>query len=73
MFDFYVEKGGNFIDTANIYTNGTSERYVGELVAPIRSQMVVATKYSINPPPFPGLPVPRLHLFVTIAPRCIQF
>ncbi|ELR15354.1 Aryl-alcohol dehydrogenase (NADP+), putative [Acanthamoeba castellanii str. Neff] len=56
MFDFYVEKGGNFIDTANVYTNGTSEQYVGELVAPIRSQMVVATKYSINLPPFPGLP-----------------
>ena len=73
MFDFYVEKGGNFIDTANIYTNGTSEQYVGELVAPIRSQMVVATKYSINPPPFPGLPVPMLYLFVIIGPRCIQF
>ncbi|ELR21933.1 oxidoreductase, putative [Acanthamoeba castellanii str. Neff] len=56
MFDYYVEKGGNFIDTANIYTNGTSEQYVGELVAPLRSQMVVATKYSINAPPIPGLP-----------------
>jgi aryl-alcohol dehydrogenase-like predicted oxidoreductase len=56
VFDYYVEKGGNFVDTANIYTEGTSEQYVGELVAPIRSQMVVATKYSINPPSFFGAP-----------------
>ncbi|HSK35990.1 MAG TPA: aldo/keto reductase, partial [Actinomycetota bacterium] len=33
MFDVYAEAGGNFVDTANNYTNGTSERIVGELVA----------------------------------------
>src|SRR4030095_13422960 len=26
------EAGGNFIDTANVYTNGTSERFVGEFI-----------------------------------------
>jgi aryl-alcohol dehydrogenase-like predicted oxidoreductase len=25
MFDLYRERGGNFIDTANFYTNGSSE------------------------------------------------
>ena len=29
----YVDAGGNFIDTANNYTRGTSETYVGEIIA----------------------------------------
>ena len=29
IFDAYVEAGGNFIDGANMYTNGTSEKYIG--------------------------------------------
>jgi aryl-alcohol dehydrogenase-like predicted oxidoreductase len=33
MFEAYAGAGGNFVDTANNYTNGTSERIVGELVA----------------------------------------
>ena len=33
IFDAYVAAGGNFIDTANRYTEGTSERYVGEFIA----------------------------------------
>ncbi len=45
--------GGGKIDTANIYTEGTSEKFVGELLNGIRSQIVVATKYSSNPY-FPG-------------------
>jgi aryl-alcohol dehydrogenase-like predicted oxidoreductase len=61
LFDLYVEKGGNFIDTASIYTEGSSERFLGELVAPMRSQIVVATKYSSNPPPFPSLPLQARH------------
>jgi aryl-alcohol dehydrogenase-like predicted oxidoreductase len=51
-------------DTANIYTNGTSERYVGELVAPMRSQMVVATKYSSNV----AAGGPTVHQLSTILP-----
>ena len=31
IFDVFVEAGGNFIDTSNNYTNGTSERYVGRI------------------------------------------
>ena len=48
IFDAYAEAGGNFIDTANLYTNGTSEKYVGEFVAGDRDHFVVATKYSLS-------------------------
>ena len=47
MFDAYAEAGGNFIDTANRYTNGTSERYVGDFVSADRDHFVVATKYTL--------------------------
>lgn len=47
QFDAFAAKGGNFIDTANVYTKGTSERFVGEFVKPDRDRFVVATKYSI--------------------------
>jgi aryl-alcohol dehydrogenase-like predicted oxidoreductase len=51
IFDAFVEAGGNFIDTANHYTNGTSEKIVGELIRERRSEMVLATKYTLNPRP----------------------
>jgi aryl-alcohol dehydrogenase-like predicted oxidoreductase len=47
MFDAYAEAGGNFIDTANRYTEGTSEKIVGELVRSDRERFVVATKYTL--------------------------
>lgn len=47
IFDAYANAGGNFIDTANRYTNGTSEKYVGEFVAADRDHFVVATKYTL--------------------------
>lgn len=46
IYEAFRSAGGNFIDTANIYTNGTSEKYVGELIASEREALVVATKYS---------------------------
>jgi aryl-alcohol dehydrogenase-like predicted oxidoreductase len=48
MFEAYVEAGGNFIDTANRYTDGTSERLVGEFVRGDRERYVVATKYTLT-------------------------
>ena len=48
IFDRYAEAGGNFIDTANNYTNGTSERFVGRFVAADRDHFVVATKYTLT-------------------------
>jgi aryl-alcohol dehydrogenase-like predicted oxidoreductase len=47
MFDAYAEAGGNFLDTANRYTEGTSEEYVGEFIASDREHWVVATKYTL--------------------------
>ena len=32
IFNTYADSGGNFIDTANRYTNGTSEEFLGELL-----------------------------------------
>lgn len=48
VFDAYAEAGGNFIDTANSYNAGTSERFVGDLLAGERERFVVATKFSLN-------------------------
>lgn len=47
QFDLFAAAGGNFLDTANVYTKGTSERFVGEFVKGDRDRWVVATKYSI--------------------------
>ena len=47
IFDAYVAAGGNFVDTANRYTEGTSERFVGEFIAADRERFVVATKYTL--------------------------
>ena len=46
IYDAFREAGGNFVDTANNYTNGTSEKFVGEFIASERSQIVLATKYT---------------------------
>jgi aryl-alcohol dehydrogenase-like predicted oxidoreductase len=51
LFDRFAEAGGNFIDTANYYTGGTSERIVGELVSRERERFVVATKYTLSSRP----------------------
>jgi aryl-alcohol dehydrogenase-like predicted oxidoreductase len=48
IFDAYVEAGGNFIDTANLYTSGTSERLVGRFVAGDRQRFVIGTKYTCS-------------------------
>lgn len=46
IYDAYRAAGGNFIDTANIYTNGTSEEFVGEFIHDHRQEIVLATKYT---------------------------
>src|ERR1700737_2110393 len=46
VYETYREAGGNFIDTANFYTNGTSESFVGEFVKGHRESVVLSTKYS---------------------------
>lgn len=46
VYDAFREAGGNFIDTANLYTNGTSETYLGEFMQSHRQSIVLATKYT---------------------------
>lgn len=48
VFDVYANAGGNFIDTANRYTEGTSERLVGEFTKADRDHFVIATKYTLK-------------------------
>jgi aryl-alcohol dehydrogenase-like predicted oxidoreductase len=43
--------GGNFVDTANVYTNGSSEKMLGEFFGEKRQQIVLSTKYTINTHP----------------------
>jgi aryl-alcohol dehydrogenase-like predicted oxidoreductase len=49
IMDAYAEAGGNFLDTANVYKLGTSEKIIGEyLTNHDRHQFVVATKYTLK-------------------------
>ncbi len=48
IMEAFANAGGNFLDTANFYKGGTSEKIVGEFVSSRdRDQFVIATKYSL--------------------------
>ena len=53
LFDQFLEAGGNFIDTADLYTNGNSEKMLGQFVkdSNSRDRVVIATKFSYNAEP----------------------
>ncbi|MBD2461438.1 aldo/keto reductase [Oscillatoria sp. FACHB-1407] len=53
MFNTYVDAGGNFVDTADLYTNGTSEMWTGKFIAErnLRDRIVVATKFTYSSDP----------------------
>jgi aryl-alcohol dehydrogenase-like predicted oxidoreductase len=53
IFDAYRDAGGNFIDTADIYSSGKSEEMVGRFIADTgsRDNMVLATKFAFNGQP----------------------
>jgi aryl-alcohol dehydrogenase-like predicted oxidoreductase len=53
VFDGYIEGGGNFIDTADGYTNGKSEELLGHFIAErgLRERLVLATKFTFNADP----------------------
>src|SRR5258706_1444558 len=46
VYDAFRNAGGNCIDTANFYTNGTSESFLGEFMKRHRESVVLATKYT---------------------------
>lgn len=57
IIDRYIELGGNFIDTANFYTKGHSEKIIGDHIGrhpARRDRLVLATKFSGNL--YPGDP-----------------
>lgn len=48
IYDAFIEAGGNFLDTANIYSQGHSEAMLGDFMAEDRERLVLATKYANN-------------------------
>jgi aryl-alcohol dehydrogenase-like predicted oxidoreductase len=51
MLDLYLDRGGNFVDTASNYTDGESEEQLGEMLAGRRDRIVLATKYTLTSRP----------------------
>jgi aryl-alcohol dehydrogenase-like predicted oxidoreductase len=47
MIKFALDRGINFIDTADVYSRGESETQVGEAIKSIRQDLVVATKFRL--------------------------
>lgn len=48
IFDAFAQAGGNFIDTANYYNFGSSEKYLADFIGAERERFVIATKYSLS-------------------------
>ncbi|MBC7736721.1 MAG: aldo/keto reductase [Candidatus Saccharibacteria bacterium] len=50
IFNAYRAAGGNFVDTADIYSGGVSEEFVGRFIAETKSrdEVVLATKFGFN-------------------------
>jgi len=53
LFDAYRSAGGNFFDTADMYADGTSEEWLGEMIETTKSrnEIVLATKFTFNAKP----------------------
>ncbi|MEO0536934.1 MAG: aldo/keto reductase [Cyanobacteria bacterium P01_A01_bin.123] len=53
LFETYLAAGGNFVDTADLYTNGNSEQMLGRFIkeSAARDRVVVSTKFSYNAEP----------------------
>src|SRR5258708_18442766 len=51
ILDLFADAGGNVIDTADVYTNGTSETILGELLKGRRDRFVLATKLTSQTDP----------------------
>lgn len=51
ILDLFAEAGGNFIDTANAYTGGTSETLIGRALKGRRDRFVLGTKFTLQTRP----------------------
>jgi aryl-alcohol dehydrogenase-like predicted oxidoreductase len=51
IFERYIEDGGNFVDVADVYSDGKSEEVLGRFIAGsgCRDKVVLATKFTFNP------------------------
>ena len=58
IIERYIELGGNFLDTANVYAAGASEEITGRIIKERRQSLVLATKVRFNANAFLGRPVP---------------
>src|SRR3954470_19537407 len=63
MLDRFVEAGGTFIDTADVYGDGESERTLAPWLARHRDEVVLATKvrWPVSDPPGEGLAGDRIR------------
>ena len=71
VFDAYIEAGGNFVDTADVYAKGRGEELVGGYIAArgLRDKVVLATKptFSVLPGDPNGGGNGRKHMFAAHA------
>jgi len=63
ILDRFLEAGGNFLDTADVYEDGESERVLGRWLGGRRDEVVVATKarFEVSDPPGAGLAPDRIR------------
>jgi aryl-alcohol dehydrogenase-like predicted oxidoreductase len=67
MIHQFMEQGGNFLDTANVYVSGRSEEIVGEAIKGLRSEVVLATKVRMATADHPnGAGVSRKHIMQSV-------
>ena len=70
-----VDRGVTFFDTAEAYGPFTNEELVGEALAPVRDQVVIATKFGFDFGPNGenrGLSGIHWILWLSSGPRCKQ-
>src|SRR3712207_9206673 len=63
MLDRFLDAGGTFIDTADVYGDGESERTLAPWLANRRDEVVIATKVrmKVSDPPGQGLAPDRIR------------
>jgi len=67
MIHQFMEQGGNFLDTANVYVSGRSEEIVGEAIKEFRSEVVLATKVRMQTADHPnGAGISRKHIMQSV-------
>ncbi|MFC4777690.1 aldo/keto reductase [Paenibacillus sp. GCM10023252] len=63
MIHRFLDRGGNFLDTADVYVQGRSEQIVGQAIKNRRSEVVLATKVRMTTSPdMNGVGLSRKHI-----------